>query len=333
MSDKLVGGSLSAHQELVEPLTAASNNIDIKTNHNMTTSITKNTNSIEQPWMLGQKMRGLCKVNGVTCEYIFDTGASVTLIDPKNLNRVRGASSVKLETSKVKILSASGEFVSHSKAKMTISIGTFTYTGDILVADKGMQDVILLGRDIIKCPFFQVDVSRIRSTLDQLTTELLYNEYRREINGIDDGLFDNLFVLDNEVRDCIVSDTDPEDEVKRAEVCISAMFEPISATKYSDLTPSSMICHKIELIDPHMRPIRSKIRKVPFAVADTVKAIIQEQCDAGIVRKSNSPWASPIRLVYKENGDIRITVDYTRLNKVTIPDACSCRTSIPSSPN
>ncbi|KII63031.1 Retrovirus-related Pol polyprotein [Thelohanellus kitauei] len=41
----------------------------------------------------------------------------------------------------------------------------------------------------------------------------------------------------------------------------------------------------------------------------------------GIITPSNSPWSSPLVVVPKKNGDIRLGVDYRKLNNVTKQDA------------
>ena len=42
---------------------------------------------------------------------------------------------------------------------------------------------------------------------------------------------------------------------------------------------------------------------------------------AGLIVDSKSPWCSPVRLVRKKDGSIRVCVDYRKLNNVTIKDA------------
>ena len=43
--------------------------------------------------------------------------------------------------------------------------------------------------------------------------------------------------------------------------------------------------------------------------------------EQGIIRKSSSPWSSPLVLVVNKNGKVRPCVDYRRINAVTVKDA------------
>ena len=68
-------------------------------------------------------------------------------------------------------------------------------------------------------------------------------------------------------------------------------------------------------------PIRQKAYRLPFAKREAVEKCVNEMLDDGIIRPSDSPWASPITLVPKKDGSTRFCVDYRQLNTVTRKDA------------
>ena len=49
-----------------------------------------------------------------------------------------------------------------------------------------------------------------------------------------------------------------------------------------------------------------------------LKKQLKEMLEKGFIRPSVSPWVTPILLVKKKDGSIRLCVDYRQLNKVTI---------------
>ena len=50
------------------------------------------------------------------------------------------------------------------------------------------------------------------------------------------------------------------------------------------------------------------------------KKKIENKLSLGIIRESNSPFASPIVIVKKKDGSDLICVDYRKLNKLTVAD-------------
>ncbi|KAL7837384.1 hypothetical protein SRHO_G00270950 [Serrasalmus rhombeus] len=76
--------------------------------------------------------------------------------------------------------------------------------------------------------------------------------------------------------------------------------------------------HHILLSDT--RPFRERSRRIAPADIDDVRRHLQELLAAGIIKKSRSPYASPIVIARKKNGSVRMCVDYRTLNYHTIPD-------------
>lgn len=76
--------------------------------------------------------------------------------------------------------------------------------------------------------------------------------------------------------------------------------------------------HKIQLTDD--TPIASRPYPVPYNVRKTLDKEVQDMLDLGIVRPSQSNYASPVVIVKKKDGSNRICIDYRKLNKLTIKD-------------
>jgi Reverse transcriptase (RNA-dependent DNA polymerase) len=55
--------------------------------------------------------------------------------------------------------------------------------------------------------------------------------------------------------------------------------------------------------------------------AELIKNELDMMLDMGIIEESNNPWASPVVLIPKPDGNNRFCSDFRRLNTVTIPDA------------
>ena len=77
--------------------------------------------------------------------------------------------------------------------------------------------------------------------------------------------------------------------------------------------------HDIEL-EPGP-PVRDRPRPIPPQDLEEVRQHIQSLLDANIIKPSTSPFASPIVLVRKKNGSLRMCVDYRKINARTIRDS------------
>ncbi|XP_071948803.1 uncharacterized protein [Antedon mediterranea] len=86
-----------------------------------------------------------------------------------------------------------------------------------------------------------------------------------------------------------------------------------------DVGKCDVIPHVINLKDE--TPIRLPYRRIPPHSISSVKSMLQEMLDQGIIRPSKSEFASPIVLVKKKDGSLRMCVDYRKLNFQTLKDS------------
>ena len=82
---------------------------------------------------------------------------------------------------------------------------------------------------------------------------------------------------------------------------------------------TTLVQHYINVGDT--APIQQKPYRVPYSQRELVKKELDRMLDAQVIRTSTSPWASPIVLVAKKDGDVRFCVDYRKLNRVAKFDA------------
>ena len=87
---------------------------------------------------------------------------------------------------------------------------------------------------------------------------------------------------------------------------------------------TDLVEHEISLEGdsvPSQKPYR-----ISHMALEQMKKEVQELLDLGIVRESNSPYASPALLVKKDSGKaVRLVVDFRQLNKTTVNDSYPMR--------
>lgn len=86
-----------------------------------------------------------------------------------------------------------------------------------------------------------------------------------------------------------------------------------------DFGRTDKVTHRIKLSDE--TPFKQRPRPIHPQDVDAVRTHLQELLESGVIRESESPFASPIVVVRKKNGSVRLCIDYRKLNLQTIKDA------------
>lgn len=83
------------------------------------------------------------------------------------------------------------------------------------------------------------------------------------------------------------------------------------------LPPQREFNHIIELL-PGAKPVNIRPYRYNPEQKDEIEAIVADMLAQGIIQPSKSPFASPVLLVLKKDGEWRFCVDYRHLNAITI---------------
>ena len=109
------------------------------------------------------------------------------------------------------------------------------------------------------------------------------------------------------------------DDQRRALLQLLAKNSDVFAWTDLDLGYTEAVKHRIPVTSEV--PIAQPYRRIPPSQFEDVRQHIQELANKGVIRPSSSPYASPIVIVRKKDGSIRLCVDYRKLNAITRRDA------------
>ena len=96
-------------------------------------------------------------------------------------------------------------------------------------------------------------------------------------------------------------------------------YRDVFANSIEELGRTSIMKHKIDTGDS--RPIRQRPYRVSPKNKEEINNQVNNMLEQGIIRKSSSPWASPVILVAKPDGSQRMCIDLRKVNAVTKKDS------------
>jgi len=112
----------------------------------------------------------------------------------------------------------------------------------------------------------------------------------------------------------VIGETLPSDQRAQIQSLLTEFLDIFSKNK-SDIGHCTLVKHDIYVNDAS--PIHLPTRRVPLGMEDRVDEMVDGLLKQKVIRPSMSPWNAPIVVIKKKSGDIRLCIDYRRLNSVT----------------
>lgn len=117
------------------------------------------------------------------------------------------------------------------------------------------------------------------------------------------------------MRDVVFELHDPRSSPDAIDRLGDALIEyaDVFATSKSDFGACNIMPFSLSL-PPGTKPVASKPYRINPILQKKVDAVLDQYLAAGLIQHSTSPWASPLVVIPKKDGSVRITVNYKRLN-------------------
>lgn len=131
--------------------------------------------------------------------------------------------------------------------------------------------------------------------------------------GIDDSMFESdknvISLFKDQLKEL------PPNHAKIVEGILNEYHDVFSLSKM-DLGCAVDVEHCI--FTGNSPPIAVNYRRAPIALEEKVDELVEKMLEQNIIRPSQSAWNAPIVVIKKKTGDIRMCIDYRRLNAVTL---------------
>ncbi|KAJ9550331.1 hypothetical protein OSB04_014376 [Centaurea solstitialis] len=275
--------------------------------------------AISDPKLQTMKLEGL--LHGIPIVILVDSGATHNFIS-RRLTEALDLLITTFSGIKIKLGDEHKVLVTRKCVNLPIVLDECEFTIDALLFEMGNLDMVL-GIAWLKT------LGEVIHNWELHTMRFKYHDREVCLTGtsfpgrVQSSLQSWLTVAESSL--CLVEEGQIEGGSSTLSPCQSqellslfAKYAPVF-DEMSGLPPVRSRDHAINLL-PNQGPVCVRPYRYPHAHKAEIERQVHELLKLGVIRPSNSSYASPVILVRKKDQSWRMCVDYRALNKATIPD-------------
>ncbi|KAA3674184.1 uncharacterized protein DEA37_0001986 [Paragonimus westermani] len=253
------------------------------------------------------------RINKEPILFLVDTGASCSLIHSRLAARLTKHRTAPANP--VRLLAANGtEMQVASFLSASVQLGSFSGEHQFLACPH-LQWKAILGMDFLGHFGGVLNLKDSQMTIGSCLVDLEKGRPADACSAVDSKA-EVPFV--SEVLNHLKSDESLL-PMKTQLIHLLSEFKDVFALGNDAPGRTNWVQHEIDTSDH--RPIRHAPRRLPVHYEQHLDTMITDMLEKRIIRPSVSPWSSPIVLVRKKNGTLRLCVDYRKLNEITARDS------------
>lgn len=257
------------------------------------------------------------RINNYPGNILIDSGAQISLINEKYLNKIKGKSVPILPSKNISITTANNsQYKVQSQAYINISMQKMEFTACVFVVKDLIYDVVL-GIDTLTNikAIINLEEQTLTCKIDNGINIIHFNQINEHNNiGHDNNLNDDKFiskpVIKLHVPDQHILEENTHDQIK-----INSLLKQYSKLFSNKPLVTNVYTHRIDVRDEN-KFIR-KTYPIPLHYKSKVDSEIRQMVENQIIERSNSDFLNPMVVVKKKNGDIRVCLDMRNLNTIT----------------
>ncbi|CAL9031829.1 unnamed protein product [Prunus brigantina] len=266
----------------------------------------------------GRAMRLQGSIEGIPIRVFIDSGADRNFLNPKIATQLKATIDAK-HTEKIVVATGQSYSTKGMVYDVPVKLQAYEFQGDFCLLSVSGCDLVL-GVEWLET--LGLIGWHFRDKLMEFTVDgINYRLRGNKGNGSNGSSPDSavLAVLEKEEQFLQTPAT-------HGNLCTIPLSVQGLLTQFSDLfgeflglPPSRAIDHRIPLL-PGTGPINVRPYRYPHWQKAEIESQVNAMLQAGIIRRSSSPFSSPVLLVSKKEGTWRFCVDYRALNQVTVKD-------------